>query len=566
MRIWTASSRASGPCPAPARARSPPPRRARRGSRPGWAARSRRRSRRRRRRTRRGAPARSPGRRRGAPRPRRPAAARASTSSTRSGSGRAARDRRPRSSAASRSSRVRADADSSCPARTAPVVGRQVVERLDERALVDDVPLRRPLPRVAPRRAAARHRRPPEQLRGPGAERVEVARAEPPGGAGEQPHQRVAARRGRASPRARPAGRRPPARAAGRRARPPRPARPSSAARTPAAGTATACGTGRRSSAARPSGPRPAARRPATAPAAPPRRPTAPRPPRSRATRPAPCPRRRPAAARAAALRRPCRRPPTPAASAAGRRGCSPPRAPRGRCASSWTGRRPGVGVVRGAEVVAEALQVAGGRAAPAVDRLVRVADRGHRVAGAVERAQQHELRVAGVLVLVEQDDAVLRPLPRAHVRHLARDPRGQRHLVAEVDRAELALAPRVRRHDRHQLAPRGQPLQVLEDLRARLARPRLADVLRPRRRRVHDPFQLGGDVVGVEQVLRALAGQVEHGGGHRRRARPRRCASSPSQLRTRSSASCQAAASPSSLALGSSPSRRPWSASSAAA
>ena len=169
-----------------------------------------------------------------------------------------------------------------------------------------------------------------------------------------------------------------------------------------------------------------------------------------------------------------------------------------------------------GAEVVAEALQVAGGRAAPAVDRLVRVAHRGHRVAGAEQRAQQHELRVAGVLVLVEQHDAVLRPLPRAHVRHLARDPRGQRHLVAEVDRAQVALAPRVRRDDRHQLAPRRQPLQVLEDLRARLAGARLAEVLRPRRRRVHDPFQLGGDVVDVQQVLGALAGQVEDGGGHR--------------------------------------------------
>ena len=74
--------------------------------------------------------------------------------------------------------------------------------------------------------------------------------------------------------------------------------------------------------------------------------------------------------------------------------------------------RRPRPGGHR--EVGDEPAQVAGAGAAPAVDRLARVADGGDRVAAAEQRLQQHQLGVAGVLVLVEQHDLVAGPLGRA--------------------------------------------------------------------------------------------------------------------------------------------------------
>ena len=80
-----------------------------------------------------------------------------------------------------------------------------------------------------------------------------------------------------------------------------------------------------------------------------------------------------------------------------------------------------------------EGAHVAGTRTAPAVDRLERIADRGDRVPAAEQPAQHDDLRVAGVLVLVEQHCAVARPLDRGDLVEL-RQRRGQAHLVAEVD------------------------------------------------------------------------------------------------------------------------------------
>ena len=74
-----------------------------------------------------------------------------------------------------------------------------------------------------------------------------------------------------------------------------------------------------------------------------------------------------------------------------------------------------------------EPAQVARACAAPAVDRLARVADRGDRVSAAEQGAQQHELCVAGVLVLIEQHHLVAGPLGGAHLRVALRDPRGDR-------------------------------------------------------------------------------------------------------------------------------------------
>ena len=96
--------------------------------------------------------------------------------------------------------------------------------------------------------------------------------------------------------------------------------------------------------------------------------------------------------------------------------------------------------------------EVAGAGAAPAVDRLARVADRGHRVAAAEQRLEQHELRVAGVLVLVEQHDAVPRALDHADLGVLGGDPRGERELVAVVEHLTLGLGPLVGLDERQEL------------------------------------------------------------------------------------------------------------------
>ena len=88
-----------------------------------------------------------------------------------------------------------------------------------------------------------------------------------------------------------------------------------------------------------------------------------------------------------------------------------------------------------------EPLQTARARSAPPVDRLVRVADRGHRVPAAEQRAEQGQLRVGRVLVLVEQHHPEPRALTGADLGDVEREPGGERDLVAEVDRVGGALA-----------------------------------------------------------------------------------------------------------------------------
>ena len=94
---------------------------------------------------------------------------------------------------------------------------------------------------------------------------------------------------------------------------------------------------------------------------------------------------------------------------------------------------------VGAAERAGEHLDVAGARASPAVDRLERVAHRGDSVAVAEQAVQHGDLGVAGVLVFVEQHGAVARPLDGAHLVE-AGQPRGQPHLVAEVDSGQRGL------------------------------------------------------------------------------------------------------------------------------
>ena len=91
-------------------------------------------------------------------------------------------------------------------------------------------------------------------------------------------------------------------------------------------------------------------------------------------------------------------------------------------------------------ELRAEAQQVPQAGAPPRVDVLIGVADRGHRVPAAEDRAHQDRLRVVRVLVLVEQDGAEAPAVGLADLRVRRRDPDGVRDLIAEVDHAELRL------------------------------------------------------------------------------------------------------------------------------
>ena len=162
-------------------------------------------------------------------------------------------------------------------------------------------------------------------------------------------------------------------------------------------------------------------------------------------------------------------------------------------------------------EVDGEPPQVPRARAAPAVDGLARVADRGHRVPAAEQRPQQHQLGVAGVLVLVQQHHLVAGPLGRADLRV-----RGRRS------------APRGR-PGRRGRGPRGPPWPP------RTARPagsscsrarwvsiifRTAPGTRPGSASSSALSQrpTRGHVAGLAQVLGQVAGQVEHGRGHRLR------------------------------------------------
>ena len=162
-------------------------------------------------------------------------------------------------------------------------------------------------------------------------------------------------------------------------------------------------------------------------------------------------------------------------------------------------------------EVDGEPPQVPRARAAPAVDGLARVPDRGHRVPAAEQRAQQHELRVAGVLVLIEQDHLVAGPLGRPYLRVLAGDPGRQGHLIGVVKDLAARLGRRVPLDQRQQLLP--GPLRCDYLPNGRRYPPRQPVPLR------REPRPHGGDVSGLAQVLGQVPGQFEHGRGHRLRS-----------------------------------------------
>ncbi len=185
--------------------------------------------------------------------------------------------------------------------------------------------------------------------------------------------------------------------------------------------------------------------------------------------------------------------------------------------------RHPGLATVAvlpdDGEVLGEGLEVAGRGAAPTVDGLVRVADGGDAVALPEQRAQQHQLGVARVLVLVEQHDPEPGALAGRDLRRGARQPGRERDLVAEVENAELALALGVPLHQRHQGAQPPDGGDALAHRPLDLARPGVAHG----RGQLLDPLQQGvrerGDLAGADEVLGALAGEPEQrlGDGVRR-------------------------------------------------
>lgn len=111
-------------------------------------------------------------------------------------------------------------------------------------------------------------------------------------------------------------------------------------------------------------------------------------------------------------------------------------------------------------EVAREVVEVGHGGAAPAVDGLAGVADRGDRVPGrdavgaaAEEGGEQEALGHGGVLVLVEQDDPVLLAQDRADFRAGQGQLCGERDLVAEVEEVAAPLRLAVAPGQREQLA-----------------------------------------------------------------------------------------------------------------
>ena len=103
--------------------------------------------------------------------------------------------------------------------------------------------------------------------------------------------------------------------------------------------------------------------------------------------------------------------------------------------------QHPRVAAARPGELGREPVEGARRGAAPAVDRLARVTHRGDRVAAAEERVEHDHLGVAGVLVLVEQHHLEPAAFDRADLGMVAGDPRGPGHLVTEVHRLDVEFA-----------------------------------------------------------------------------------------------------------------------------
>ena len=153
-------------------------------------------------------------------------------------------------------------------------------------------------------------------------------------------------------------------------------------------------------------------------------------------------------------------------------------------------------------EVLAEVQDVGHRGAAPPVDRLVGVADRGDRVPAAEQRAQHLRLGDGGVLVLVEQDHGVLVPLELADDRVLGGQLRGERDLVGEVHEAVRRLERAVLPDQRHRLRAPGERALHLGQRRGGVGQAGREELPLVRVE--------GGQVVGRDEVLRERAVELE--------------------------------------------------------
>ncbi|CAM3299750.1 hypothetical protein STAL104432_19110 [Streptomyces albus] len=170
-----------------------------------------------------------------------------------------------------------------------------------------------------------------------------------------------------------------------------------------------------------------------------------------------------------------------------------------------------GRGAVGVREVAGEVVEVGDGGAPPAVDGLAGVADGGHRVAGALpeQSGEQDPLGDGGVLVLVQQDDGELFAQRPGDVGQLC-EAGGQRDLVAEVDAFQFPFAGAVLLDEAQQLVPRprglGNPAQLVVGEAGALQRGEEFRIVGAGRLRADQV--LGQFGVQREQVL--------HQGGHR--------------------------------------------------
>ena len=156
-------------------------------------------------------------------------------------------------------------------------------------------------------------------------------------------------------------------------------------------------------------------------------------------------------------------------------------------------------------ERVGEAAQIAGTRSAPRVDGLVGVTDR-HDSRPREQGREQIGLHDGGVLILVEQDDAVARPEFLDHGRVFPHDPQGSGDLVGEVHDAQSRLLSVVRSREFGQQPQSGDPgcrvRDVLVDGHARGGG-----------RAFHDAPEFGGErrePLEIDEVVQAVSRDAE--------------------------------------------------------
>ncbi len=126
--------------------------------------------------------------------------------------------------------------------------------------------------------------------------------------------------------------------------------------------------------------------------------------------------------------------------------------------------RRP---AVTAREMRRKAVEVRDGRATPAVDRLTRVTDGGHRMTTAEQAGEHPPLRHGRILVLVQQHDPGPGTLQRTDLRHRVGQPDRVADQVTEVDGVTLAFGRAELRDHRAELltgpGDQGHPVECVD-------------------------------------------------------------------------------------------------------